>query len=149
QYAKKTDPLVMEFLTVDGPQDAVDLLQWMEQEGSEDLPEARNLVSSMKGGCSAGIRVANITPSGDVYPCQFAQMPEFHIGSIREKQFSEIWNDPENPILRQFRNKSKQLTGKCGGCSYLDLCGGGCRVRAFRQTGDFTAEDPFCFIRTG
>ncbi|MDD1728874.1 MAG: radical SAM protein, partial [Methanospirillum sp.] len=94
QYAKKTDPSVMEFLTVDGPQDAVHLLQWMEQEGSEDLPEAINLVSSMKGGCSAGIRVANITPSGDVYPCQFAQMPEFHIGSIREKRFSEIWNDP-------------------------------------------------------
>lgn len=148
QYAKKTDPSVMEFLTVDGPQDAVHLLQWMEQEGSDDLPEARSLVSSMKGGCSAGIRVANVTPSGEVYPCQFAQIPEFRIGSIRERKFSELWNDPDNPVLTRFRKKDEHLTGKCGRCSYRDMCGGGCRVRAFRQTGDFSAEDPFCFIRT-
>lgn len=148
QYAKKTDPGIMEFLTVDGPQDAVHLLQWMEQKESEDLPEARSLIRSMKGGCSAGIRVANISPSGDVYPCQFAQIPEFLIGSIRERKFSELWNDSDNPVLSRFRNKHHQLTGRCAACSYLDLCGGGCRVRAFRQKGDFSAEDPFCFIRS-
>jgi len=147
QYAKKTDPGVMEFLTVEGPQDAVHLLQWMEHENSDDLPEARNLVSSMKGGCSAGVRVANITPSGDVYPCQFAQIPEFQIGSIRERKFPELWNDSENPVLTRFRKKGEQLKGKCRRCSYLDLCGGGCRVRAFQQTGDLSADDPFCFIR--
>lgn len=148
EYAKKTDPKGMEFLTVDGPQDAVHLLQWMEHENSEDLPEARNLINSMKGGCSAGIRVANITPEGEVFPCQFAQIPEFRIGSIRDRKFSDLWNDPDNPVLTRFRKKDKLLAGKCGRCSYLDLCGGGCRVRAFRQAGDFSAEDPFCFIRT-
>ena len=147
-YAKATDPSLMEFLTVDGPQDAVHLLHRMEKEGSEDIMEAKRLVSSMKGGCSAGIRVANITPSGEIYPCQFAQMPEFRIGSIREKLFAEIWNNPENPVISLFRKKNPQITGKCSNCSFLDLCGGGCRVRAFRQTGNFSAEDPFCFIRT-
>lgn len=89
---------------------------------------------------SAGIRVANITPSGDVYPCQFGQIPEFRIGSIRERKFSELWNDPDNPILNQFRNKFRQLTGKCGRCSIL--------IYVEEDARDFSAEDPFCFIRT-
>lgn len=146
QYAQKTDPSAMEFLTVDGPQDAIHLLEWMEKNKSDDLPEAKSLVASMKGGCSAGIRVANVTETGDVYPCQFAQIPEFRIGSIREHPFSELWNDPENRVLKMFREKKEHLTGKCRSCSYLDLCGGGCRVRAYWQSGDFSAEDPFCFI---
>lgn len=147
QYAQKTESSVMEFLTVDGPQDAIHLLEWMENSGYEDLPEAKNLVASMKGGCSAGIRVANVTETGDVYPCQFAQLPEFRIGSIRKQSFSEIWNDPNNPVLKLFREKKEHLTGKCRSCSYLDLCGGGCRVRAYWQSGDFHADDPFCFIK--
>ena len=146
QYAQKTDPSAMEFLTVDGPQDAIHLLEWMEKNKSDDLPEAKSLVASMKGGCSAGIRVANVTETGDVYPCQFAQIPEFRIGSIREHPFSELWNDPENRVLKMFREKKEHLTGKCRSCSYLDLCGGGCRIRAYWQSGDFSADDPFCFI---
>lgn len=147
RYAKETDPSVMEFLTVDSPQDAVHLLDLMEQEGAEDLAEAKSLVASMKGGCSAGTRVANVTQTGEVYPCQFAQSPEFLAGSIREERFSEIWNDPDNPVLSRFRNKHLHLTGKCGQCRYHDLCGGGCRVRAYRQAKNFSADDPFCFIR--
>ncbi len=148
KYAKSVDPSVMEFLTVDGPQDAIHLLQSMEQEGEEDLPEARELIASMKGGCSAGIRVANISPSGDVYPCQFAQIPEFFIGSVRKQQFSRLWNDPDNPVLLRFRNKNQTLKGKCASCSFLDLCGGGCRIRAYQMEKDFSAPDPFCFIKS-
>jgi radical SAM protein with 4Fe4S-binding SPASM domain len=88
-----------------------------------------------------------VTETGDVYPCQFAQLPEFRIGSIRKQSFSEIWNDPNNPVLKLFREKKEHLTGKCRSCSYLDLCGGGCRVRAYWQSGDFHADDPFCFIK--
>ena len=67
---------------------------------------------------------------------------------LMRPEFSELWTDPDNPVLIRFRTKHQQLTGRCGTCSYLDLCGGGCRVRAFRHSGDFSAEDPFCFIRT-
>jgi len=146
QYAKKIDPSVMEFLTVDAPQDAVHLLEMMEREEVADLPEARDLITSMKGGCSAGSRVANVTQYGDVYPCQFAQIREFYIGSIREKPFSVLYNDSENPVLKRFREKQDHLTGQCRRCSYLTICGGGCRVRAYHETGDMYADDPFCDI---
>ncbi len=149
RYAKKTDPEVMEFLSVDAPEDAVYLLALMQQDKSRDYDEAVKLLSSMKGGCSAGIRVASMNHLGDVYPCQFSQDPEFLVGSIRERPFSRIWNDEKNPVLALFRNKNNQFTGRCQACSHLSLCGGGCRVRAYRQRNVFGDDDPLCFVDTG
>ncbi|MDO9550166.1 MAG: radical SAM protein [Methanoregula sp.] len=145
--AKQTDPASMEFLTVDAPQDCIHLLASMEKDGSEDLADAHELLASLKGGCSAGTRVANIDAQGNVYPCQFARSPEFLIGNIRDRPFSDIWADAENPVLVKFRHKEAQFGGRCGACRHRDLCGGGCRVRAHAVNGDFFAEDPFCFIR--
>jgi Fe-coproporphyrin III synthase len=144
--AKETDPAAMEFLTVDAPQDAIHLLESMEKDGSEDLADARGLLESLKGGCSAGTRVANIDTRGNVYPCQFARSPEFLVGNVRDRPFSRIWADTGNPVLTRFRNKQASFTGRCGVCGYRDICGGGCRVRAYAANGDFLAEDPFCYV---
>jgi radical SAM protein with 4Fe4S-binding SPASM domain len=144
--AKETDPAAMEFLTVDAPQDCIHLLRSMEMDGSEDLADARRLLESLQGGCSAGTRVANIDTRGNVYPCQFARSPEFLVGNTRDRPFSRIWTDGENPVLARFREKDARFGGRCGTCRYRDLCGGGCRVRAHAVDGDLLAEDPFCFI---
>jgi radical SAM protein with 4Fe4S-binding SPASM domain len=144
--AKETDPETMEFLTVDAPQDCINLLASLERDGSPDLAEARELLQSLHGGCSAGIRVANIDPQGNVYPCQFARSDNFFAGNIRERPFNKIWTDTTNPVLARFRQKPARLGGRCTDCNYADLCGGGCRVRAYAMDGDFSAEDPFCFV---
>jgi radical SAM protein with 4Fe4S-binding SPASM domain len=144
--AKETDPATMEFLTVDAPQDCVHLLASMEKDGSEDLADARELLESLKGGCSAGTRVANIDAQGNVFPCQFARSDEFLVGNVHLFPFSRIWSDSANPVLARFRKKQALFGGRCGNCSYRDLCGGGCRVRAHAVKGDFFAEDPFCFV---
>jgi radical SAM protein with 4Fe4S-binding SPASM domain len=144
--AKETDPAAMEFLTVDAPQDCVHLLASMEEDNSEDLADARGLLASLKGGCSAGTRVADIDAQGNVFPCQFARLPEFLVGNVTDQPFSRIWADPENPVLALFRNKEAAFKGRCGACSYRGLCGGGCRVRAHAAGGDFFAEDPFCYL---
>lgn len=144
--AKETNPETMEFLTVDAPQDCIHLLASMEQDGSPDLAEARELLQSLNGGCSAGTRVANIDSRGNVYPCQFARSENFLIGNIRDQPFNRIWGDTTNPVLALFREKQARFGGRCAGCNYLDLCGGGCRVRAHAVNGNFWEEDPFCFI---
>ncbi len=144
--AKETDPETMEFLTVDAPQDCIHLLRSMEHDHSPDLPDANELLKSLKGGCSAGDRVANIDPWGNVYPCQFARSADFFIGNVRERPFSGIWTDDTHPVLARFRGKNQTIGGKCRDCGYFHLCGGGCRVRASASCGDFSAEDPFCFI---
>ncbi len=120
----------------------------LEQEHAEikDLADARELLESLKGGCSAGTRVANIDAQGNVFPCQFARSPEFLVGNIRDQQFSKFWSDSSNPVLARFREKQARFGGRCGICTYHDLCVGGCRVRAHAVEGDFLAEDPFCFV---
>jgi len=94
--------------------------------------------------CSAGDRVANVDPVGNVYPCQFSQRPDYRVGNIRETKFSEMWSDPENDILNKFRAKKTNLKGICRTCSNMDTCGGGCRIRGLNQHGDIWAEDSLC-----
>ena len=144
--AKEIDPEDMEFLTVDAPQDCIHLIQSMERDNSPDLSDAQDLLKSLKGGCSAGDRVANIDPWGNVYPCQFARSPDFLIGNIRKKPFSEIWAAEDDPVLARFRAGNLSIGGICSNCRYFQLCGGGCRVRAYANSGDFSGEDPFCYI---
>ncbi len=144
--AEATDPKKMEFLTVDSPQDAIHLLAAMKRDNAADLAEAEELVASLKGGCSAGTRVANIDHQGYVYPCQFAQAEELRIGSVRDRPFSQIWEQTNHPVLSVFRERSPVFTGRCGDCQHIALCGGGCRVRALRLSGDIHADDPFCFV---
>ncbi|MGA2162056.1 MAG: radical SAM protein [Methanoregula sp.] len=145
--AQETEPGVMEFLTVDAPQDCIHLLASMELDRSPDLNDARALITSLNGGCSAGDRVANIDPQGNVYPCQFARSPEFLVGNVRERPFSELWDDASNPVLARFRERPVPLKGRCGRCGHRELCGGGCRVRAYVASGDFYADDPFCYVQ--
>jgi len=141
---KATDPEQIEILSVDAPQDGVYILNQLKREDAEKYEEACKLLEFTGGPCSAADRLGNVDPSGNVYACQFAQLPELRIGNIREKPFSEIWKDVENPVLSMFRGKVKKLKGKCGECNYNKLCGGGCRIRAYAKYTDFWAEDPFC-----
>ncbi len=144
QYAKAMGPDDMEILTVDAPQDGIYLLEKLKAEGNPEYENALKLLQYTGDSCSAGDRVANVDPYGNVYPCQFAQMDEFKIGNIRESKFYELWDDATNPILKAFREKTQHLKGKCGSCAYKELCGGGCRIRAFSEYGDIWAEDPLC-----
>jgi radical SAM protein with 4Fe4S-binding SPASM domain len=147
QRARDLNPEEMEILTVDAPQDGIYLLNKLKD--SPEYESALTLLHYTGDSCSAGDRVANVDPAGNVYPCQFAQVEEFKIGTIRERKFSELWNDTENPVLALFREKTKFLKGSCGSCQYKELCGGGCRIRAYAQYGDIWAEDPLCAFNLG
>jgi radical SAM protein with 4Fe4S-binding SPASM domain len=142
--AKELDPEKVEILTVDAPQDGIYILKKLEEENSPEYGNALRLLEFVGDSCSAGDRIANVDPSGNVYVCQFAQLAELKVGNIRQQKFSEIWKDEVNPILSTFRNKVRKLKGKCGKCAHKQLCGGGCRIRAYFQYGDLWAEDPLC-----
>lgn len=148
QKAREIDEEELEILTVDAPQDGVYLLNMMKTTESPEYDNAFTLLRCMGDSCSAGDRVANVDPSGNVYPCQFMQQEELKIGSIRERKFSEIWNDANNPLLNSFRNKVGLLKGKCASCHYREVCGGGCRIRAYIREGDLWAEDPLCILNS-
>ena len=87
-------------------------------------------------GCLAGISYCIISPTGNVQPCAYLDMP---LGNVKEQPFDQIWRD--NEALQRLRTLEYQ--GKCGICDFKERCGG-CRARANYYNGDFMAEDTWC-----
>lgn len=87
-------------------------------------------------GCRAGIGMLSIKPNGDVVPCPFLQI---NVGNVRETSFREML---DSKIINNLKDRNN-LKGRCGECKHHDICGG-CRVRAYVQTGDYLEADPLC-----
>ena len=102
---------------------------------SEDL--VTRSVAEFIGGCGAGRIYAGIQPNGVVIPCVFLPIP---VGSVREKDFRDIW---ENSTLFKLLRDRTQLNNFCGKCPYREICGG-CRARAYAYFKDVLAPDPGC-----
>jgi AdoMet-dependent heme synthase len=79
-----------------------------------------------------------VARDGEVYPAGFLPLS---LGSIRSRPLRDIYRD--DPLLTAIR--AARFTGRCGGCSYADLCGGS-RARAFAASGDPLGEDPACVL---
>ena len=132
----------LEILTTDNHADGLYLLDYIAKTNPARVPEVRQLLE-LHGGCSAGDRMADVDYLGNVHPCQF--WSDLTLGNVRERKFSEIWNDLEanDGILARLRTKPAQLNAQCGECSQNRLCGG-CRIRA-SVDGDIWGDDPACF----
>ncbi len=132
----------IEILTTDSPMDGAFLLEILKAKDDPRQENVRKLLSNA-GGCSTGVKVANINHRGDVHPCHF--MPQVVVGNVRERSFKDIWIDHPSPELLALRGIKSDLTGACGRCEYLELCGG-CRQKAYYFNGDLRAEDPTCIL---
>lgn len=86
-------------------------------------------------GCRAGISMLSIKPNGDVMPCPLL---ELKVGNLMQTSLRAIM---DSDILVNLRTRA--LKGRCAVCKFKQLCGG-CRVRAYRYSGDYLAEDPLC-----
>ena len=95
-------------------------------------------------GCYAGTRVAGITSNGSVRGC-LSMAEEFNEGNIREKSFTEIWNNPDGFVYNRKFTKDT-ATGACHDCRYLPLCRGGCATTSVSQTGR-RADNPYCMYQ--
>ncbi|SUY45039.1 radical SAM domain-containing protein [Clostridium putrefaciens] len=96
-------------------------------------------------GCHAGITSCAISPNGDLYPCGTisSKFPPFVCGNLKRQSFEDIWYN--SVVLNNLRSlRAKNLKGECTTCDYLELCGGGCRARAYTKTGDLYEKDYLC-----
>ena len=48
---------------------------------------------------------------------------------------------------QKLRDRPPRLGGRCTGCRFHEVCGGGLRARALQKFGDPWAEDPGCYLR--
>jgi heme d1 biosynthesis radical SAM protein NirJ len=132
-----------EFVTGNNDADGVYFLFWV-RERFPDMAEHIRAKLALWGGNASGINVANIDNLGNVHPDTFWW--HYSLGNVRDRPFSEIWQDTSDPIMAGLKAKPRRIGGRCGGCAYFDICGGNTRVRAMQLSGDAFAEDPACYL---
>lgn len=140
EYKKQN--IDFEILTVDNHADGIHIYNYVKKHNPKVAEEVLELLK-FHGGCSAGTKVVDISPTGDVFACQFWQYET--LGNIQEKDFNEIWLNKEDKQLCKLRSKADHLKGKCGRCQYRPYCGG-CRIRAEVIYKDPWQEDPCCYL---
>ena len=137
--------LTKEIFTVDQPADGPYLYMKLKEEDPQRAEEVLALLRWNGGGLhSSGVGIADVDFLGNVHPDQFWM--GHTLGNVRERKFSEIWQDASDPILAGLRDRAPRLTGRCGACRWKTTCGGGFRVRALQVHGDPWAEDPGCYL---
>jgi heme b synthase len=91
-------------------------------------------------GCLGGTSFCFISHDGIVQPCGYL---ELNSGDLKKSSFGEVWRDSQ--IFKRLRDFSA-YEGKCGRCEYVKFCGG-CRARAYEDTGNYMAEEPLCIYQ--
>ena len=135
--------MTKEFVTGNNDADGVYFLFWVRERFPEMAEHLRSKLA-LWGGNASGVNVANIDNLGNVHPDTFWW--HYSLGNVRDRPFSEIWQDTSDPIMAGLKAKPRRITGRCGACRYFDICGGNTRVRAMQLTGDAFAEDPACYL---
>lgn len=84
-----------------------------------------------------------IHANGDVAPCDgLLSYKQFILGNVRRSSLKKIWN---HPIMKKLRKiEPGDMEGVCKKCKYLSWCMGGCRAKAFIETGSFLGPNPLC-----
>jgi len=133
-----------EVLTVDQPADGPYLLQRLACDPARHAKALELIRWNGGGNHGSGVGIGNIDTQGNVHPDQFWQ--DHTLGNVKETPFSQIWSRTDDAILTGLRTRPRPVKGRCATCKYLDLCGGGFRVRAWQRFGDPWREDPGCYL---
>jgi radical SAM protein with 4Fe4S-binding SPASM domain len=132
-----------DILTVDNHADGVYLYLKMVPQDPVRAQEVYRFLER-NGGNSSGQGISAINHLGHVHPDQF--WGHYDLGSIRERPFSQIWEDTSDPLLAGLRDRKGRIGGRCARCRFFSLCGGNFRVRAEAVHGDVWAADPACYL---
>jgi radical SAM protein with 4Fe4S-binding SPASM domain len=109
-------------------------------EGADGRPGSPSLGEGSiqrQAGINDGKGLVFISHTGDVFPSGFLPV---NAGNVRRTLLADLYRS--TPLFQLLRD-SDNLEGKCGDCTYRNLCGGS-RSRAFALTGNVFAEDPRC-----
>ncbi|MFP4145397.1 MAG: radical SAM protein [Phycisphaeraceae bacterium] len=135
----------VEILTVDNHADGPFLYQKMRREGHPRAEQVREMLEWNGGGrYSSGVGIADIDFLGHVHADQFSMYRSF--GNVKDRKFSEIWQDTSDPIMAGLKDRLDKLEGRCATCRFKNACGGALRARAEILTGNPWAADPACYL---
>jgi radical SAM protein with 4Fe4S-binding SPASM domain len=132
-----------DILTVDNHADGIYLYLRVKKDDPNRAEEVYRFLE-WNGGNSSGVGIAAIDHLGEVHPDQFWR--HYSLGNVRNRNFSQIWQDTSEPLLASLRQRKSLVKERCARCHYLNLCGGNFRVRAEAAFGDVWAPDPACYL---
>jgi Fe-coproporphyrin III synthase len=132
-----------EFVTGNNDADGIYFLEWVARNFPEKVPHIRAKLEAW-GGNASGVNVANIDNLGTVHPDTFWW--HYDLGNVRDRPFSEIWQDTSDPIMAGLKQSPRQIGGRCDRCQQFKICGGNTRVRALQIADDPWDEDPGCYL---
>jgi len=140
-YVKKG--LLDEVLTVGNHADAPYLLVKMAREHSRHYESAKELLL-LNGGNKTGEKIAGIGWDGNVYADQFWR--NYSLGNIKENSFRQIWENPNEPVLKKLRNKSRFTDKRCLTCKWFELCKGNFRFLDDKPDDEYWLNEPACYL---
>jgi heme d1 biosynthesis radical SAM protein NirJ len=132
-----------EFVTGNNDADGVYLLRWVERNFPDQAEHIRRKLVQW-GGNASGVNIANIDNLGVVHPD--TMWWNYPLGKVRERPFSQIWQDTNDPVMAGLKARPRRVEGRCAACAEFAICGGNTRVRAWQTTGNLWAEDPGCYL---
>ncbi len=135
--------LNQEFVTGNNDTDGVYLLHWVKKHYPDQFANIQAKLEQW-GGNSSGVNISNIDTLGNVHPD--TMWWNYNLGNVKERPFSEIWQDSSDPLMAGLKSSPRPLRGRCSVCQYKSICGGNTRTRAFQTTGDPWWEDPGCYM---
>jgi len=94
--------------------------------------------------CGWAENFCGVLANGDVSICGVAvDEPTLVAGNVKRDSFAEIWRKAS--LFRHTRSlKTADIRGICGRCPFNAMCGGACRLSAYREDGDFLAPYALC-----
>lgn len=90
--------------------------------------------------CGVGEQILSIGANGTVYPCHMCHDDALKLGNILEDDIQTILQNRDQCIC----HAKTDYIDDCKDCKYKYFCGGGCRARAFMNTGTLSGKDPYC-----
>jgi radical SAM protein with 4Fe4S-binding SPASM domain len=135
--------LPKEILTVSNHADGVYVYLKVKKQDPERAGRILSLLR-VNGGNNSGMRISCVDDVGNVHADQFWW--HHSLGNVRNRKFGDIWTDTSEPLMAGLKDRKGLLKGRCGQCTYLDLCNGNLRVRAEAVYGDVWAPDPACYL---
>ena len=106
-----------------------------------DLPVGSGL--SLKLGCGAGASCLSVDADGTVYPCHMLHYAELALGNAFEDSAERIAG---SSVAAELSALTVEAIDDCAACECSPFCGGGCRARAYAETGSLYAADPYCAL---
>ncbi len=134
-----------EIVTGNNEADAPFLLLSVERESPVVAKRMHDLLIQDRGGGSGvGVRLINIDPWGSVHPDPFCR--GISLGNVRQTPLGQILSDSSEHFFIGLGGRRGPFHGRCGGCRFVNLCGGNSRARAFAQSSDWWGSDPSCYL---